>query len=409
MQDKYSSNSQIFLEQTKIIQKRKGYSGVYIHFPFCIQKCSYCDFYSIGSGIKPSVVEKNIFQTYKQELQTRLAENQYWHSYIYDTIFFGGGTPSRMDLLYLEDFIHFLKTNLKLSHDLEMTLEANPEDVTEDNVKAWQKLGFTRINMGYQSRNPKYLQYVGRYYDPDHYKNAPKILTSSGISETGYDLIYGFPGQKEEEFYSDLDFLLSFRPTHISMYSLTLEKGTEYSRQVREGKKIQPEEDLQIKILESLPSIMNSKGYEWYEVSNYCLPGHRSRHNLRYWMMEPYLGLGPGAHGYDGHSRYGNARNLEAYTKDPTITKQETADYSTELFLSLFRIFAPIQIESFLWNQAEQVKSIIDQKLKAWSNRKLAYYENGIFQWKSHAVMYLDSYILELTRALEENSTLQKS
>lgn len=408
MQNFPSSSSQVLIEPTKIIQKRNGYSGVYIHFPFCIQKCSYCDFYSIGSGKTRSEAEKNIFQTYKDELDFRLHNNTLWNTYTYDTIFFGGGTPSRMDLSSLADFINYLKLRLALSEDFEMTLEANPEDVTKDNVKAWKQLGFTRINMGYQSSKPEHLQYVGRFYDPKQYKQAPQILADSGISETGYDLIYGFPGQKKEEFLKDIDLLLSYKPTHLSMYSLTLEKGTEYSRQVREGKKLQPEEELQIEILESLPQIMHANGYEWYEVSNYCLPGHRSRHNLRYWMMEPYLAIGPGAHGFDGQHRYGNARNLETYTKNPILAKLEPTDYKIELFLSLFRIFAAIQIDSFLGDLNSSFYRIVDQKLKSWSAKDLASYENGIFQWKPQAVYYLDNYILELSEAIEEESSKVK-
>lgn len=390
------SSTRIFDPPDSPIQKRQGWAGIYIHFPFCIQKCSYCDFFSIGIGKNNHPSEKNIFQSYKKELNSRLKLNPQWESYQYDTIFLGGGTPSRMDNDLLYDWLKYLKHRLNLSPNFELTLEANPEDVTIANVSSWSSMGFTRINMGYQTSIPEHLATVGRYYDAEQYASAPEILANSSIQDYGYDLIYGFPNQTKDEFFKDLDHLYSFKPSHLSMYSLTMEKGTEYSRMVKDGKREKPQEDLQVEILNSLPKYMRKKGMEWYEVSNYCVPGHRSKHNLRYWTMEPYLAIGPGAHGFDGNKRYNNPRNLEMYNFNPTQSNWEDSEYLPELFLSLFRIFAPIDIESFLIDVPAEKKNKIESVLNQWQNQGFANYKNGIFQWKDESVLNLDSFILEI-------------
>jgi putative oxygen-independent coproporphyrinogen III oxidase len=379
------------------IQKRSGWAGIYIHFPFCIQKCSYCDFFSIGIGKKHHLSEKHIFQSYKKELDSRLASNPKWIAYQYDTIFFGGGTPSRIEPEILYDWLLYIKKRLNISPNFELTLEANPEDVTLSNVNAWKEMGFNRINMGYQTSTPEHLATVGRYYDAEQYASAPEILANSSLQDYGYDLIYGFPNQTMDEFFNDLDNLYTFKPSHLSMYSLTMEKGTEYSRMVKEGKRKKPQEELQIDILNYLPEYMRQKGMEWYEVSNYCLPGHRSKHNLRYWTMEPYMAIGPGAHGFDGNKRYNNPRNLEVYNQNPTQSHCEDSDYLPELFLSLFRIFAPIDIGSFLVDLNFEKKNQILSLLNQWQDQGFAIFENGIFQWKDKSVLNLDSFILEIS------------
>lgn len=380
-----------------LIESRTGYAGLYIHFPFCIQKCSYCDFFSIGSGKKQDPLEIEIFQSYKLELEGRIHEHPSWLDYNFDTIFFGGGTPSRMDLPSLQNFLTYIRSRLSVSPNAEFCLEANPEDITKDNLLAWRELGFTRINMGYQTSHPKYLEYVGRFNEASIYKEAPKLLAESGFPTYGYDLIYGFPNQSLEEFRVDLDLLLEMDPKHLSLYSLTVEKGTQYSREIQEGKKLFPEEELQKEILEFLPTWMKSKGWDWYEVSNYCKPGNHSRHNLKYWTLEPYLSLGPSAHGFTGLQRYANPRNLAAYMKKPTQSKWSSFSLREEFALSIFRIFYPISMGSFFQQFPGLDIDHSERIFAKWVKKGLADYDNQtkIFQWKPKSVLQLDEYIFE--------------
>ncbi|WCL50539.1 radical SAM family heme chaperone HemW [Leptospira sp. GIMC2001] len=386
------------------IKKREGYLGIYVHFPFCIQKCSYCDFYSIGNGISKKLEEKNIFSSYKTEILNRIESFPEIQSLKVDSLFFGGGTPSRMDNNLLNELIHFLRSQFQFEDDIEMSIESNPEDITESILNDWNQIGINRVNMGYQTQNPQYLELVGRYYDSEQYKIAPLLLANSKIENYGFDLIYGFPNQTEEEFYSDLEFLLQYKPNHLSLYSLTLEKGTEYSRQVKDRVKLPPNEDLQIKLLETLPGKMQDLGYKWYEVSNYCKLGFESRHNLKYWTMEKYLAIGPGAHGFINSKRYSNPRNLEAYTKHPGKSNWEESDPIPELLLSLFRIFKPIDMNSFINEFPIQAqKKFLTQLNKFQDQDYCKIRSDGIFQWQRSAILNLDNLIFELNQAIRDH------
>lgn len=390
------------VKSANLIQYRPGKAGVYIHYPFCIQKCSYCDFFSLGTGEKPGKGEKEIFLAYEKELRIRLESNPTWLDLEMETIFFGGGTPSRMDLKSLESLLDLFRKNLKLSADVEINLEANPEDISPENIRAWVDMGINRVNMGYQTTHPKHLSYVGRYYDEKVYREAPGILAESGIQRYGYDLIYGFPDQTREEFWEDWKFLTSFHPPHISCYSLTMEKGTEYSRKVNLGEKKPPQEPLQEEILKQLPGRASGLGYDWYEVSNFAHPSFHSRHNLKYWTGEPYLALGPSAHGFDGKVRYANPRNLEAYLKNPGRCREEIVQPELEIPLGLFRIFAPIDISCFsaIFPNIFHEKSI--NLLKSWADQGHAKWEEHsgrqTFQWNSRAVLYLDDFVLDFCK-----------
>ncbi|UOG61715.1 radical SAM family heme chaperone HemW [Leptospira noguchii] len=373
-----------------------GRPGVYIHYPYCIQKCEYCDFYSVGNGKNQIPDETGLFQRYKEEIITRISDNPFFSDLEFDTIFFGGGTPSRAEVSKISDLIIFLRNNINFSEYSEITIECNPEDITPDFLKSIEQAGINRISVGIQSFDPEKLQFLGRYYDPDRYEKVLETVKNSGISNFSADLIYGIPGQSIQEILRDIQKVLSVGGKHISLYALTVEKGTEYSRKVMDKISLGPEEEIQEKILKLLPDLLSPYELFQYEVSNFSKPGFFSRHNLKYWTMEYYLGIGPGAHGFLPSGRYSNPKNVDTYKRKYFSKEYTKPDFYEELVLSLFRLFQPISMKSFYELIPDQ-SHILDLRLKKFQESGFCEFSNGIFQWKPEAVLFLDSKILELT------------
>ncbi|TGL63010.1 radical SAM family heme chaperone HemW [Leptospira sarikeiensis] len=377
-----------------VIQKTNR-PGIYVHYPFCVHKCSYCDFYSEGIGLDPSPLEGKLFEKYKEELILRLKHFPDHKDLIFDSLFFGGGTPSKASYIKYADYIKFLKENLNLSPDSEITLECNPEDLNLEYLEGLADAGVNRIHVGIQSFLPKNLKFLDRYFDPDTYPRILEALQNSKIKNYGADLMFGVPGQTEEEFYEDANSVLSSGVSHISIYALTVEKGTEYSRKVSAGSMLPPSEDVQENILKNLPNFLRSKGFIQYEVSNYSKSGMHSRHNMKYWTYEYYLGIGPGAHGFLPSGRYSNPRNTSAYIGGTGNNIYEVSDPFEEILLSLFRVFLPIDLKNFLEYFPDKKERILSKLKKKVSEGKCSL-DGSIFQWKQSSVLFLDSEILDL-------------
>ncbi len=310
-------------------------------------------------------------------------------------MFFGGGTPSLADPESIGSFISFAKKNLKFQPVTEISLECNPENLDTVYLKEIKDAGITRLNVGVQSFDKKHLLILGRYFDKERYEKILQNLKCSGIDSIGCDLIYGIPGQTKSSFYKDVDRLIYGGVNHLSLYSLTAEKGTIYSRKIHSKEIGSPDERLQSEILLELPDLLKSSGFLHYEVSNYAKDGYFSRHNLKYWTMEYYLGLGPGAHGFTPKGRYANSKNIEGYLDNRFSLKYESPSAREELLLTIFRIFLPINLNSFLDLVGEK-REVIENKVLSWSEKGFCDYRNGIFQWKKNSILNLDQFIFEL-------------
>lgn len=379
-----------------MINYRSGYAGLYVHFPYCIHKCSYCDFYSIGIGKNTPQNQEALFANYQKEFDLRLELDPSVKDYLFDTIFIGGGTPSLANLDLLSNLIAYIRSKLNFATNTEFTMEMNPEDISPEKLATMHKIGVNRVNAGIQSFHKDLLKTLDRYNDEEKYSQVLNHLSNSKIKRFGIDLIYGIPGQTLDMFLSDLNRSIDASVTHISLYSLTVEKGTEYAKQLKKKQATPPNEDLQMEILQTLPDLLAAKGYTQYEVSNYCREGEQSRHNLKYWTMEKYLSLGPGAHGYTNKGRYFNHRSIEKYLSGEYGLSYETPVYLDELALCLFRLFIPFDLKSFfvlIPDKKEQLEDLI----KTWVKSGLCDYTNGIFQWNKHAVMRLDEMILAIS------------
>ena len=284
-------------------------AGVYVHIPFCASRCSYCDFFST---LRLDEVGHDYVEALIAEARLRKAE---LNGKPVKTLYMGGGTPSQLPLPLLARLIDGLKATLDLNAVQEFTLEANPDDVTPEWSAAVRALGVNRVSMGVQSFQDAVLRLVGRRHTARQAIDAVASLRHAGIDNISIDLIYGLPGQTLETWAESVRQAVDLRPQHISAYGLTYEPGTRLWQQRECGEVVEASEDQYLDMYRVLVGLLQVAGYEHYEISNFALPGYRSRHNSSYWNETPYLGLGAAAHSYDGTMRRSNPADLCGYIR----------------------------------------------------------------------------------------------
>lgn len=281
-------------------------AGIYIHIPFCKRRCIYCDFFSTTASEKKDDYIRALCKEIKNRANYLGGEN-------IDTIYFGGGTPS---LLGKNDFLNIFNAiyeNHRVNPQAEITIEANPDDLTDEYVKMLSTLPFNRLSMGIQTFDDDILSLLKRRHSARQSIDAFRRCRDAGFRNISIDLMYGLPGQNMETWNNDLDTVIALMPEHISAYHLTYEEGTQLYRLKEEKKVSEVDEELSGTLFETLVSRLKGNGYVYYEISNFCRPGMYSRHNSSYWTGIKYLGCGPSAHSYDGHSRQWNISSLEKY------------------------------------------------------------------------------------------------
>ncbi len=303
----------------KYLNTKTVESGIYIHVPFCRKKCLYCDFFS--GGARQADWRRYLAATLN-ELRQRIWETAVSVSLAgatscsnaVDTLYIGGGTPSLIPIEMFENWVGEINRIVgKAEPWREFTLEVNPEDVSDETCKVWLKSGVNRISMGIQSLNDEELRKIGRSYDSRVALSALKTLQRYFRNVT-IDLIFGLPGQTLESWRKTIEVVLSYRPQHISAYSLMFEEGTAMTLLRDQGKMQFPEEEECVMMWKELKKLLEDAGYRQYELSNYSLPGFEAIHNKRYWLGNPYLGIGPSAHSYEGGSiRRSNPNDIAGY------------------------------------------------------------------------------------------------
>lgn len=301
-------------------------AGIYIHVPFCKTRCAYCDFFSTTlHDMKSRYVDALC-----QELVMR---RNYLHDTPIGTLYFGGGTPSQLS----ENDFHSIFNQIEEVYGLEaceeITLEANPDDLTDDYVEMLTTLPFNRISMGIQTIHEPTLQLIGRRHTAQEAIEAVHRCQQQGFTNISIDLIYGLPGETLEQWKEDLLMAFSLKVQHISAYHLTYEQGTRLWQMLQRKEICEVDEDTSVELFRILCEEMQKAGYEHYEISNFALSGFRSRHNSAYWHEVPYLGCGPGAHSFDGDSREWNVSSLPKYIETleqgQRNYEQETLDKDT--------------------------------------------------------------------------------
>ncbi len=277
-------------------------AGLYIHVPFCRAKCAYCDFYSL-----PRLDE--FAARYIDTLDTEWALRNSELAEPVSTIYFGGGTPSSLPENHLDKISEWLPS---LPDGGEFTAEFNPEDVTRDKLTAWQALGANRISMGVQSLNDDELRAVGRRHTAVEALRAAELLMTT-FDNVSLDLIIGLPGQTVASLKASLRKLIDLHPAHLSVYILSYEEGTRLWAMRKAGKVVETDDDTIVRMYDMVCEMLTCAGYEHYEISNFSLPGRHAVHNSAYWAGNPYLGLGPAAHSFDGMTRRINPGNIRQW------------------------------------------------------------------------------------------------
>jgi oxygen-independent coproporphyrinogen-3 oxidase len=274
---------------------------LYVHVPFCRRRCSYCDF---AIAVRKTVPSDRFVAAVLAEYTMR-RDIEGWAPAPFDTVYLGGGTPS---LLSPEAVMRLVAT-FPRAEGAEVTLEANPDDVTADRAAAWVAAGVNRVSLGVQSLDDRVLGWMHRTHDAPAAREAADLLRSAGVRSVSVDLIFALPEGLERDLVADLRGLLALGPDHVSAYGLTLEPRTPYARWSDRGTAVPPPDDRYAAEFLLVRETLTAAGFEHYEVSNYARPGARSRHNSAYWQGVDYLGLGPSAHGLHGNVRRWNVRN----------------------------------------------------------------------------------------------------
>lgn len=280
--------------------------GIYIHIPFCRSKCDYCDFYSLaGRDDRMDQYQKALLSHIKETAP--LAQD-----FPVDTIYIGGGTPSYYGAKRLKELLGVIRKLYKVEKDAEVTVECNPDSVDVKSLKILRKAGVNRLSMGMQSAIACELERIHRIHTPQQVNEAATAARKAGFTNLSLDLIYGLPGQTMDSWKATVEHALSLIPQHLSCYGLKVEEGTPLAARVAQGE-VLPDDDQQADLYLWTVGRLERAGYPQYEISNFAKPGFASRHNLRYWLTQPYIGFGPGAHSDFGGRRYSFVRDLDAY------------------------------------------------------------------------------------------------
>lgn len=281
-------------------------AGVYIHIPFCKRLCAYCDFYK---SVRLSYLEEVVAAMHRELSERR----GYLRDQRIETLYFGGGTPSLLSVEQLAGLKRRVEELFDCSHLGEVTLEANPDDLTRPYLEGLRKAGFNRLSIGVQSFDDEELRWMNRRHTAQRAEEAVREARAAGFENLTLDLIFGVPGFGEEVLRRNLERVLALEPEHISAYHLTIEPDTALGRKEARGELCAVEESISEREYALVHETLTRAGYDHYEISNYARPGFRARHNSAYWQGREYLGIGPAAHSFDGRSRRWSLDTVESY------------------------------------------------------------------------------------------------
>jgi len=362
------------------------FSRLYIHIPFCLEKCGYCAFVSC----KPLKGELENYHTLLlKEMQLASANCQPAKSL--DSIYFGGGTPSLLSPEQVAQIIDSASELFSLSPDVEITLEANPGTVDQERLSAFRAAGVNRLSLGIQTFDVDLLRCLGRVHDSDQARQAFQDARRAGFGNIGLDLIHGLPGQTLQQWHSDLQEVIRLAPEHISVYGLTVEDGTPFALRYPEDSPDIPDDDQSAEMFEAADSVLPAAGYEHYEIANYARNSHRSKHNSGYWRRDGYLGLGAGAHSFlrKGFGfRFSNNETLEEYRASLAACRlpyQDQHDLAREdamaefMFLGM-RLFDGISSNDFEQEFGLSLQSVYGSVIDELIRIALLRYEQGLLR-----------------------------
>lgn len=345
--------------------------GIYIHIPFCIKKCEYCDFVSYCN--KEKYVPQYI-NALKKEIKNNINKE-----YKITTIYIGGGTPSSIEENYIADIIETIKLNmndenLKEFKNVEVTIEVNPGTVTEKKLKTYKEIGINRLSIGLQETHDELLKSIGRIHTYEEFLKTYNLARKIGFNNINVDLMIALPNQTIQDIKENLEKIIKLNPEHISVYSLILEEGTPFYNKYNENKIKLPDEELERNMYWYVKNTLENNGYIHYEISNFSKKGFESKHNMNCWNQEEYFGFGVAAHSYNNKTRYSNTNNIEEYIKgsNKIIHEEQTLeDMQKEYMLLGLRKIEGINIQKFknkftqnpIFIFKEQLSKLVDEEL----------------------------------------------
>lgn len=350
--------------------------GIYIHIPFCKQKCYYCDFISYGN--KESWVEEYIYAL-QQEIEQRTGKWKDKNEYIVSTIYIGGGTPSYINEKYIEQILKCIQKNLKVDKKVEITIEVNPGTVTKEKLVSYQKNGINRLSIGLQSTQNELLKKIGRIHTEKQFQETYSLARKIGFKNINIDVMIGLPSQKVEEVENTVYKAIALKPEHISIYSLIVEENTVMQSKIESGEYILPNEEDERNMYWKCKNMLEKEGYIHYEISNFAKKGWESKHNQNCWKQYEYLGFGLAAHSYYQGKRYSNIEDIKQYIENIRKKEkikviheiQDKEDQEKEFMLLGLRKIQGISIQEFkmkfhenpIYLFKEQINKLVKERL----------------------------------------------
>ena len=363
--------------------------GLYIHIPFCVKKCAYCDFLS-WSG------DKDQKEEYVRDLEQEIRSYKTFAAdYQVSTVYFGGGTPSILETGQIERIMGALRQTFRIEKKAEITLEMNPGTARKEKLKAYRQLGINRLSIGIQSVKNENLKLLGRIHTYEDFLESYHIAREAGFDNISGDLISSLPGQTLEAWKEELEILMKTPLEHLSVYQLIIEEGTEFYKRYGEHEELLPDEETSREIYLWTGKYLKKQGFGQYEISNYARPGRESRHNLRYWERKDYLGLGLGAASMIRNMRMSNTRDWGKYRigcRDPRKIREEVE------FLE-----EPRQMEEFMFLGLRKIRGVSRKEFRRIFGKDLdlvyektlkKYLENGMLQEKGDRIFLSEEGIL---------------
>lgn len=358
-------------------------AGIYIHIPFCRQKCYYCDFYKTVN----TSLQHDFIGALKNEAKVR---KNYLNDETVETIYFGGGTPSVLTATEIAEILAVLNDEFKVNSDAEITFEANPDDLSNDYLKALKKEGINRLSIGIQAFQNRHLEKMNRRHNAAQAVEAIENAAKNGFSNLSADLIYGLPYLTPKEWEESLNRMFSLPVKHLSAYHLTYHEGTAFYTWLKKGTLKELKEAESVAQFNTLVDMSLANGFEHYEISNLAKDQLYSRHNTAYWMGKKYLGLGPSAHSFDGVSRRWNNSSVEAYIK---------AQANNQTYFEEEKLSEKDQYNEYILTRIRTKWGVSETELEQrFGCEKASYFSRQLAKYNDTGVLKINDEIITLTR-----------
>ncbi|TAJ11215.1 radical SAM family heme chaperone HemW [Marinilabiliaceae bacterium JC017] len=371
-------------------------AGIYIHIPFCYKRCHYCDFYKSTNFSLKNEYLKSLFL----EIESR---KDFLKNESIQTVYFGGGTPSVLTVVEIDEILNKLRAVFDLSAVKEITLEMNPDDALPQYLGELRKIGINRLSVGIQSFNDQLLTLLNRRHDTRQAENVISMMREAGFDNFSIDLMYGLPSMDIDTWKASVNKAIGFNPPHISAYHLTFEKGTRFYEKLKQGLLKEASEDESLQQFQFLVQTLKANGYDHYEISNFAKPGKQSQHNSSYWAGLSYLGLGPSAHSFDGKMRQWNISDINTYitglSEVKDIFESETlslTDIYNELIMIQLRTAKGLDLELMQNKVGEKLFTQFMTSIKKHETNGNVVLQDGFYRVRKERLFVTDNIIADL-------------